>query len=270
MFFNEDLGVLNGLAGDGVRCLHHVETAIEREQLLRGGISRLGSRRRIESLKAWCLTRIHREWFGSDTRAENSVAADGKNRREKSRAVVSALHRVGHFPGPTGHGNAIELSALPLILLVGVRIEILGQIQRGLIGCLCRGLNESSHIGDERHVFLIVEVALHLRHVGVQAVGGLPARLQWQKLRLGYGENRAGLLVSGVARVHGNQNIVPVVTTKHENAHQRLVIRSALRESADQSEFAETADESGSGGGAAGQPEQVSSCVNVHRALLWS
>ena len=77
-----------------------------------------------------------------DSGAKNGISADGEDRRKEGRAVVRALDGVGNFAGPAGIGSARELSGLPLILLIGVRIEILGKIFVGSIGLPRGWLNE--------------------------------------------------------------------------------------------------------------------------------
>jgi len=139
-----------------------------------------------------------------------------------------------------------------LILLVGVRIEILGKIFVGLIGLPRGWLNEGADIGENGEILLAVKVALHLGHVGVQAVVGGAVDLKRKKLCLWERENGAGLLIAGVARINGHEHVVAVVSTEHEDAHQGLIVRRGLSEGADQSKFGEAGEERGAGGGAAG------------------
>ena len=160
------------------------------------------------------------------------------------------------------------MRALPLVLLVGVREKIFRQIFERTVGRLRRGLHQRSHVRDNRQRFLIVEVPLHLRHVRVQPVDRLSVDLQRQQLALRQRQHAAGLQVLRVPRVCRHQHVVAVISAKHENAHQRFVIRGALRQRAHQPEFAQSAHQARAGRRAARQSQQVSSCVPCHRSLL--
>ena len=234
------------------------------------GKARLGCRRRVKALQAGSLAGIHGKWARRHAGAEDGTSADRQNWRKRGSRVERSLHGIGYPAGPTRKRRPGELRALPLILLVGVGIEIFGEIFVGVIACLGRGLNESSDVGDDGEIFLSVEEALHLQHVWMQAISGLAADLQRQELRLGNGEQGASLRVAGVARVDGNNHVVAVVAAEHEDADESLVVRGALSQSADEAELAEAAQERSAGGGAAGQPQHVSARVSCrHRLLLF-
>src|SRR5262249_14871489 len=90
---------------------------------------------------------------------------------------------------------------------------------------------------------------------------GLRADLQRQERSLREREIRSNGLVIRVRRAEWHDQIVGVVSTEKENADEGFVVGSALRESADEAEFAEAADERSGCRRAASQPQEVSTRV---------
>src|SRR3984893_7345515 len=241
--FGEQRALPDRLSSYRARGLHHGNAGVEGEQFLHGLKTRAPGIRSVDALDSGSAAGTHGERTGDVTGAENWIAGYRQNRRELGARMESRADLVGHFSGPTGVRQSGKLRGLPLILLVGVREQILGQMRELLIILPRGGLHQSSYVGQDGQGLVGIEQRLQSREVGMEAKVGLAAGLQRQERALAEGQILAYRLVVGVARrVDGHNQIVGIVASKEEDAHQRFVVGGALRHGAYQSEFAEAAD----------------------------
>src|SRR5882672_33616 len=263
------LALCDRILSDVARGLNQSNSRVQRQDLLKSCGARWPLRKtRVEIVQPWRGARNHGERLRLAPSAETGLASHGKDRWKRGvRASATQNDSVSHAASPASGWNAAQLDRLPLILLVGMREEIVGSLNSSVdvIGLADERFYQGADVSQDRQIIGIV-VACKLPGRGVHAVR---ARTKSHKriLREGKPAHRLirspGVLVGCKPAVHRHDEVVRVIPAKQKYANERLVT-SARRSSRQRGHHAETAESGKRAQGrrrTAAQTDEIPSCV---------
>ena len=257
--------LLRGLDGTGQHAVagaEELQAGVERQQLLHRGEARVHRRAAAERGEPERAGVRVVQAAGRRAGQEQRVAAVQVDVR-RQRAGVERHHVVHETPAPA-RAAAVRIRALPLLRLVGMRIEVprhrrVVQLRAG------ERLEQRADVEDRRGVRLVVE-PLDVDERRVQAVAAAPRR---QQGALRQRDRTAHRRVRPVTRVDRHDHVVGIVAAEEEQADERLVAGARLRERRDRRQVRHVRRHGGRAQSAAA-PQEFASILAVHRLLLVS